>query len=257
MYDISQKNVVQVWRDDSDTLLIVFSGIFAIAGVAPFDFLKETDYQRSNLIYFKDFYRSGYKLGVSEGLPSLAKIIEFCKTKIKEHEIRNVAVLGASSGALPALVCAHESEASLAWGLGPRTPKDNLLKPMSHKGRPFNRWIELKISVYQKIAKLLNRRAKDWFVDRYMDRDLVDKQIKLLSDFSSKENDRHYRVYSVPDNKSDTRLAKRIAQCPGITYIPVIVPDDYEGNIVKQSGWDHSVVQAMRLGKGLKAYMNS
>ena len=257
MYDVSQENVVQVWRNDTETLLIVFSGIFALAGVAPFDFLKETDYQKSNLIYFKDFYRSGYKLGVSSSLPSLNALIEFCKTKIAEKQVKEVVVIGASSGALPALVCAHECNASHAWALGPRIPRDNLLKPMSHEGRPFSRWVEFKIWLYQKIARIFNRRAKDWFSNNDLDHALINKQVELLSNVKGVDENRHYKVFSVPENKVDTRLAKRIAECPGVEYIPVIIPAEYMGHIIKQSGWDHSVVQAMRLGKGLRAYMSS
>ena len=260
MYDMSEENIVQVWREDSDTLMIVFSGIFPVAGSGPFDFLKETGFASSSLVYLHDFYRSGYAKGVSENLPSLEHVLQWCEAKISARPIEEIVVVGASSGALPAFLCAQRCGATRAWGFGARPIREGLFPPMSHSGSPFAGWPQVKINLNEKVAKIFDRPAKDWFAKRYVGWALLDSQLEILAKGSEPPSpDKppcEYRAYYVPSNKMDTLISKKMAQCVGIICVPVTLPDDYCGQWNKQPGWDHSVIQVMRLGLGVHSYLH-
>ena len=255
MYDISQENVVQVWRTEVQPLVIVFSGIFQVAGIGPFDFLKETGLEKSNLIYFKDYYRSGYRQGVSNQLPSLKTIIEWCKNKISEKKVEEIYVIGASSGVLPGFICAQECGAKKAWGFGPRPVKEGFFPPMSDQGSPFRGIVKLKIELNQILAKILKRPARDWFKKGQVDWKLVDEQLEILCQVNDQARD--YRIFYSPNNIADKAVSRYLTNSPGITAHEVHLPEDYSGDWITQPGWDHSVIQVMRLGKGLQHYMYS
>jgi hypothetical protein len=258
MYDLSEKNAVQVWRDDSKVLLIVFSGIFPIAGVAPFDFIRETPYLRSNLLYLSDFYRSGYKKGLSENLPALETVIQWITEKIDRQSIEEVAVVGASSGALPGLVCAAQLGVRKAWAFGPRPPADNLFKPMSEKGPAIVGMHYYRRRIMGQFARATRKPASDWFRTKDVDWDLVERQAAFLSQYTpaAGESERSYVVYYVESNKVDAAVTAHLSDCPGIRTVNIDPPLDRCGDWIYQPGWDHSVIQVMRLGHGLTHYMS-
>ena len=57
-------------------------------------------------------------------------------------------------------------------------------------------------------------------------------------------------------NIVDTAVSQRVAACEGVNGCAVELPEDYSGDWVRQSGWDHSVIQVMRLSEKLSHYMN-
>jgi len=260
MYNLSEENIIQVWREDSATLMIVFSGIFPVAGSGPFDFLKETGFAASSLIYMHDFYRSGYSKGVSENLPSLEHVLQWCEAAVSGRSFDEVVVVGASSGALPAFLCAQRCGAKRAWGFGARPIKDGLFPPMSHEGSPYARWPQVKIGLNRKVAELIDRPARDWFAKRDVGWKLLDNQLEILAKAyesnGAGSSNCELKAYYVPSNKTDSLICEKMSRCSGITCFPVTLPDDYSGQWNKQPGWDHSVIQVMRLGRGVNTYLH-
>ncbi len=206
-------------KQDSDTLIIAFTGQAEGMMMDSFEFFAVTNTINCSRILLKDPSKSVYLKGIGGKLNSMDKLIHRLKSDIDSINPKIVTLIGTSGGGFAALLYGHLLKANFVHAFGPTTCINSveLLKKQS--------WKKIKKN-YKKLILYYILLIGIYF------RPKIRKFLDLKKVLSSYNGVTQYNIYACEGHEKDVLAANHLKDCKNL-------------KILKQPCNVHNVVRCM------------
>jgi hypothetical protein len=246
------QNIVTSTTEQCSQLFFVFTGLGGrLLLMSPFEFLQQTGLAKRNFVIFKDPLQLGYRQGISAQIPNLDALHDWQREFIRERPyIRDVYCIGVSAGAIPAMISGHRLRVNTVWSFSARSPSRLWTKKYG-SARPQNSgvkpWLRQKLkNASMRLRKMTNRPARERFDKSLIDVEFINDSAVELSQHNGKTE---YRLLYADTNATDIFVHQLLAECPGVTSLPVSPPSDSPDRF--RPGWDHMLLPILHQQGGL------
>ena len=212
-------------------VFVMFSGL----GRDSPEFFKMAGIGNRNIILFHDASSQSYRCGVSSDLPTPAKICEWVGTWVKDRpHIEDIYCIGVSAGGPMAMIAGNYLTAKSVWVFAPRTTRRNVVKEtLEYLSKFVERATgksvrELEADMTQddqdKIDALITQDIVDEYYknllepNRFLDADHLLECVDTLFAWNGLTE---HRVYYVPRDACDAKVAESLKRCPGVRLMPL------------------------------------
>jgi predicted esterase YcpF (UPF0227 family) len=209
-------------KQDSDTLIIAFTGNAEGMMMDSFEFFAVTNTLNCNRILIKDPSKRVYLKGVGGKLNSMERLIRQLKSDIESIHPKTVTVIGTSGGGFAAILFGHLLKADFVHAFSPTTQVAAGLLNWKKLRKNYK-----KIIVY--VIRLIALSVFQPKLRRYLDLK------KVLSHYNGVT---HYNIYVCKGQEKDVEAANHLNDCKNLS-------------ILKQPCDVHNVVRCMIKNKKL------
>ena len=229
------ENIVAITRENCSQLFLLYSGLMrTVGGMRALGFLKKSALDNRNVVMFIDPYKTGFRRGVSEEIPSLDALVnwqrEYCKGL---PHVKEVYCIGVSAGAFPAIYSGYYLKADAVWTFGARPPAEK------YWGQ------DPEALLFEKATRPIDPN-RDPLEECMIDPYIITTVRSLLS---TPNGVTQYHLYFAPSNECDTLAHTLISDLPATHSYPIVAPDDYPHN--QGPNWDHKLLPIIQHMGGL------
>lgn len=237
------QNIVTSTTEQCSQLFFVFTGVGGrLLLMSPFEFLQNSDLAKRNFVIFKDPRQLGYRQGISAEIPDLNSLYNWQQKFVLDHPfIQEVYCIGVSAGAIPAMIAGHRLGVNTVWSFSARSPSARWREKYGSARGPnigVKPWLKEQLrNTAMRLRKLTNTAARERLVKSMIDVEMINDAVAELSAHNGKTE---YRLYYANTNPTDIFVHKLMAECPGVTSLPISPPFDSPDRF--RPGWDHMIL---------------